>query len=500
MADEGQVSPLQPRSPGSTDEVAGATLNPDAAVFHPRQEERSTTNKMNLEKPEPSLVFGGGGHFLSKYGSQGHSDRATGKSTLRKRQPVATESGQPDRVNVQLNQLIVHAGMPERILQIVDENFDQLNVVNLITALHRLASISLASRKAALRRELRFRRLVTRLSDTVRKAEPSTLKPQDLSNAVWALTKLGIQNAILYNLLADRILLRMDDFKPVNLSMTLWAFARSGIYDEKLLAAASTEVKKQLDDFEPQQVANTAWAMAKCGYVDQELFERTAVHAMSALDTYQPMNFSMLVYAFALAHLPHQELFEEVAKRCTVQALKHSFTARETQRPEQFLLLHLQPSNAKIILKFADVGREAAIMSALKQMNDLWKTLDIRVCGEVVQTVTYEIKALRDGVGYVESELNLDILDSGYRQMLNALKSETALNLLAASTVAYLTSGYALGLRDSHDDNIMLRKDGFLFRVDFGYVFGSSPALDAPATVVPNAVLQALGEARPSWW
>ena len=29
---------------------------------------------------------------------------------------------------------------------------------------------------------------------------------QDLSNAVWALTKLGIQNAILYNLLADRIL------------------------------------------------------------------------------------------------------------------------------------------------------------------------------------------------------------------------------------------------------------------------------------------------------
>ena len=29
-----------------------------------------------------------------------------------------------------------------------------------------------------------------------------------------------------------------------------------------------------------------------------------------------------------------------------------------------------------------------------------------------------------------------------------------------------------------------------------GYVFGSSPALDAPATSVPNAVLQALGEAR----
>lgn len=28
-----------------------------------------------------------------RYGSQGHSDRVSGKSTLRKRQPVATESG-----------------------------------------------------------------------------------------------------------------------------------------------------------------------------------------------------------------------------------------------------------------------------------------------------------------------------------------------------------------------------------------------------------------------
>ena len=33
--------------------------------------------------------------FEPRYGSQGHSDRATGKSTLRKRQPVATESGAP---------------------------------------------------------------------------------------------------------------------------------------------------------------------------------------------------------------------------------------------------------------------------------------------------------------------------------------------------------------------------------------------------------------------
>lgn len=166
-------------------------------------------------------------------------------------------------------------------------------------------------------------------------------------------------------------------------------------------------------------------------------------------------------------------------------------------------LLHLQPGNSKVILKFADVRREAAIMSALKKMNELWKKLEIRACGKLVQTLTYEIYPLGEDAGYVEAvgdawnlrELAKEPVDRHMR-VVKVLPDADSLNTLAASTVAYLTSGYALGLHDSHDDNIMLRSDGFLFRVDFGYVFGASPALDAPPTVVPNAVLVALGEAR----
>lgn len=300
-------------------EAVVSTLNPEAAEFKPGAKLFERTDDP-AEAPA-SLVFGGGGHFLSKY-----TDRES-KLRRRKEGDGAGAAPQPDRVNVQLNQLIVHAGTPERILQVVDENFEQLNVVNLITALHRLATVSLASRKAAVRRELRFRRLVTKLSDTVRKADPASLKPQDLSNVVWGLTKLGVQNGVLFNLLAERILLRLEAFKPVNLSMTLWAFARSGIYDEKLLAATSGEVKRQLKDFQPQQVANTAWAFAKCGYVDQELFALAAEQALAELDQYQPMNCSMLVYAFALANQRHSQLFEEVAKRCTVPTLKFSLAA-----------------------------------------------------------------------------------------------------------------------------------------------------------------------------
>eukprot|EP00435_Cladocopium_sp_Y103_P003469 s4748_g1.t1 len=129
MADDG----AEGADVAEVSQAAGASLNPDAAEFRP------TTGQT------PSLVFGGGDHFLSKY----TTDSSTKTSGLRRR-AADSSAGQaiPDRVNVQLNQLIVHAGVPERILQIVDENFDQLNVVNLTTALHRLASVSLASKKA----------------------------------------------------------------------------------------------------------------------------------------------------------------------------------------------------------------------------------------------------------------------------------------------------------------------------------------------------------------
>merc|ERR1719335_1151988 len=70
------------------------------------------------------------------------------------------------------------------------------------------------------------------------------------------------------------------------------------------------------------------------------------------------------------------------------------------------------------------------------------------------------------------------------------------LDRLAATTAAYLAAGYALGVRDGHDDNIMLREDGSLFRVDFGFIFGRTPEIDAPGTIVPRAVSFALGEQR----
>jgi hypothetical protein len=204
---------------------------------------------------------------------------------------------------------------------VVETSEADFNEVNTITALHRLATTVVGARKSSLRRDPRFKRLVNRLSDTLRNSEQSVLTPQDLSNVAWALTKLSLLNAVLFGHLSVHIMRTLTTFEPVNLSMTLWAYARSGFMDEKLFRAASVEVKNQLDIFQPQQFANTFWAMAKSGFVDEELFRKAGDVASSKLSEFQPMNYSMLLYSFALAKIPHPALYEKVAERCNVKEL-----------------------------------------------------------------------------------------------------------------------------------------------------------------------------------
>eukprot|EP00438_Fugacium_kawagutii_P015185 Skav227610 [mRNA] locus=scaffold1141:573008:573918:- [translate_table: standard] len=151
------------------------------------------------------------------------------------------------------------------------------------------------------------------------------------------------------------------------------------------------------------------------------------------------------------------------------------------------------------------------MMCALMEMNRRWQDHAVSVCGVPVQALTYEIFPIGSAGGLIEAVLGCRTLRELKRlcrsepqnRVLEALGGDgLKLNTLAASTTAYLTACYSLGVRDGHDDNIMLRdssapgEDGSLFRVDFGFVFGATPEIDSPQTVVARAVTYALGEDR----
>jgi len=179
---------------------------------------------------------------------------------------------------------------------------------------------------------------------------------------------------------------------------------------------------------------------------------------------------------------------------------------REFRTKSRARLLQLEPGSVLFIAKFENVFPEYAVMAALRQLNKHWQKHRLFIGSEPVQASTFGVFPMGPTLGLVEvvphsrtlRELSEGI-PFGERQyrVLRALGGDTKrLDRLAASVCAYLTSGYVLGIRDGHDDNLMLHRDGNLFRVDFGFAFGRTPEIDAPGIFVPNAVAVALGEPR----
>ncbi|CAK0900883.1 unnamed protein product [Prorocentrum cordatum] len=103
-------------------------------------------------------------------------------------------------------------------------------------------------------------------------------------------------------------------------------------------------------------------------------------------------------------------------------------------------------------------------------MNARWRERELTLCGVPLETVTYSIVPLGDAAGLVQavpSSRTLRQLCRGFSledrhlRVLHALQgSVTRLDRLAASTAAYLTACYSLGVGDGHDDNIRGRKIG----------------------------------------
>mmetsp|Transcript_53084 Transcript_53084/g.119640 ORF Transcript_53084/g.119640 Transcript_53084/m.119640 type:complete len:401 (+) Transcript_53084:33-1235(+) len=184
----------------------------------------------------------------------------------------------------------------------------------------------------------------------------------------------------------------------------------------------------------------------------------------------------------------------------------HAIVLREFGTGSGAQLLEIKPSGALFIFKLKDVQREHALMCAIRRMNRLWLQRGVTVQGLPVEAVTYGITPLGREAGLVEYvpdsktlyELSQDcVAGERHLRVLRELGDHhERLDLLAATTVGYLTMGYALGVRDGHDDNLMVRSDGAFFRVDFEFAFGRTPEIDTPATFVPNAVAVALGQER----
>ena len=63
------------------------------------------------------------------------------------------------------------------------------------------------------------------------------------------------------------------------------------------------------------------------------------------------------------------------------------------------------------------------------------------------------------------------------------------------SCAGYCVAMYLLGVGDRHLDNLMLRSNGTLFHIDFGYIFGRDPKPFPPPMKLCKEMVEAMGGA-----
>jgi hypothetical protein len=153
----------------------------------------------------------------------------------------------------------------------------------------------------------------------------------------------------------------------------------------------------------------------------------------------------------------------------------------------------------KIIFKKEDVRKDRIITLIFKTMNDILKHH-----GEDYFILTYDVLPIVMDGGFIQivddcatiSELNKKNLTiQNYIMQHNPNENiKTVKQRFIKSTAAYCVMTFLLGIGDRHLDNIMIKEDGRLFHIDFGFILGNDPKkFIAPLMRINPEMVDAIG-------
>jgi hypothetical protein len=281
--------------------------------------------------------------------------------------------------------IIATAGLGDvaLLLREVEVLLPEMNLVNLSTALHRLARLAEndPEARAAVCRHPVFPGLLRAATSAFDQAQArgAGVKSQGLSNTVWALANLQVTDLSLLRHAAAMGCEHVAEFKPFELSAVLWSFVKLGVVGEdicegsvRLFEAAASHISDHVEDFSFQcllmiacsfatvklasrslfdqmathmapmvhtakckELANAAWAFGAVGARHDDLFSEIAARALQQLDDFKPEELSVLLHSFASLGLRHERLLEAgaVALRRMDSQTAHLALALSNLRP-----------------------------------------------------------------------------------------------------------------------------------------------------------------------
>eukprot|EP00403_Amphidinium_massartii_P021426 CAMPEP_0178388674 /NCGR_PEP_ID=MMETSP0689_2-20121128/9717_1 /TAXON_ID=160604 /ORGANISM="Amphidinium massartii, Strain CS-259" /LENGTH=704 /DNA_ID=CAMNT_0020009089 /DNA_START=174 /DNA_END=2285 /DNA_ORIENTATION=- len=227
-----------------------------------------------------------------------------------------------------INRQIISAadtGNLELLLQVVSTLVHEMNLVNLSTALHRLAKLSAGDPEAqeVLQGHPTLGELLPAMNAALVRAEMGSADPrcQATSNSIWSLATMQVAYPPLLHTVAAFSERRIRDFKPFELSTVLWAFAKLASVDHvavecstRLFELSSVHIREHAGQFSFRCLVMTAWAFANARHFHEDLFHCIAQHMLPMVNTANCQELANAAWSFSTAGVYHEELFAEFAR------------------------------------------------------------------------------------------------------------------------------------------------------------------------------------------
>jgi hypothetical protein len=147
------------------------------------------------------------------------------------------------------------------------------------------------------------------------------------------------------------------------------------------------------------------------------------------------------------------------------------------------------PSKRVIFKKGDDLRQDLLVQACFYLFNVLWAQSDIAEKPFIHQ---YRLIPMGPDTGCVEFVQDSESLQTfSFEKMWPKYTDEDKSTLLRSAAGSYV-AGWVMGVRDRHQDNMMVQHGNMFFHIDLGHIFNEKPTIDAPRFSIPTDLKESM--------
>jgi hypothetical protein len=135
-----------------------------------------------------------------------------------------------------------------------------------------------------------------------------------------------------------------------------------------------------------------------------------------------------------------------------------------------------------ILKKGDDIRNDWYVQTMFEIFNHLWRNSYLSSNPPVIYT--YKCIPIYPMFGCIECVTNVKSVQDFDYEKISQLEQDQK-NILLSSLAGSCLASYVLGIRDRHQDNMLIKDDHIFFHIDFGHLWNRGPIIDAPRISIP---------------